>query len=63
MVFGGHGRLLPLARQGRPLKTARAAEEGLLEKLDYKIINVSSFYPELMTDYSVGSDVCSTILA
>lgn len=42
---------------------ARAAKEGLLEKLDYNIIDVSTFYPELMTDYCVGSDVYSTVLA
>lgn len=42
---------------------ARAAEEGLLEKLDYNIIDVSTFYPGLYTDTCVGSDVFSTVLA
>ena len=42
---------------------ARAAAEGLLEKLDYDIIDVSDFYPALKTDYCVGSDVFSTVLA
>ena len=42
---------------------ARAAEEGLLEKLDYTIIDVSDFYPQLKTDYCVGGDVFSTVYA
>lgn len=42
---------------------ARAAAEGLLEKLDYTIIDVSDFYPELKTDYCVGGDVFSTVYA
>lgn len=42
---------------------ARAAEEGLLEKLDYSVIDVSDFYPTLYTDYCVGSDVFSTVMA
>ncbi len=42
---------------------ARAAEEGLLEKLDYSVINVSDFYPTLYTDYCVGGDVFSTVYA
>lgn len=42
---------------------ARAAEEGLLEKLDYTIIDVSDFYPTLKTDYCVGGDVFSTVYA
>ncbi len=42
---------------------ARAAAEGLLEKLDYNVIDVSTFYPTLKTDYCVGSDVFSTVLA
>ncbi|MEM7506980.1 MAG: polyamine ABC transporter substrate-binding protein [Pseudomonadota bacterium] len=42
---------------------ARAAAEGLLEKLDYSIIDVSNFYPTLKTDYCVGGDVFSTVFA
>jgi len=42
---------------------ARAAAEGLLEKLDYSVIDVSTFYPGLYTDYCIGSDVFSTVMA
>ena len=42
---------------------ARAAAEGLLEPLDYNIIDVSTFYPTLKTDHCVGSDVFSTVMA
>lgn len=42
---------------------ARAAAEGLLEKLDYSVIDVSGFYPTLKTDHCVGSDVFSTVMA
>ena len=42
---------------------ARAAEEGLLQKLDYNVIDVSNFYPNLYTDYCVGGDVFSTVYA
>jgi len=42
---------------------ARAAAEGLLEKLDYSVIDVSNFYPGLYTDYCVGGDVFSTVYA
>ena len=42
---------------------ARAAEEGLLEPLDYTIIDVSTFYPGLYTPTCVGSDVFSTVMA
>ncbi|MFN3260734.1 MAG: polyamine ABC transporter substrate-binding protein [Pikeienuella sp.] len=42
---------------------ARAAAEGLLEKLDYTIIDISDFYPGLATDYCVGGDVFSTVYA
>ncbi|TNE38999.1 MAG: extracellular solute-binding protein [Alphaproteobacteria bacterium] len=40
---------------------ARAAAEGLLEPLDYKVIDVSTFYPGLYTEYCVGSDVYSVV--
>ncbi len=42
---------------------ARAAEEGLLEPLDYNVIDVSTFYPGLYTPTCVGSDVFSVVLA
>lgn len=42
---------------------ARAAAEGLLEKLDYSVIDVSNFYEGLYTDYCVGGDVFSTVYA
>jgi len=42
---------------------ARAAAEGLLEKLDYSVIDVSTFYPSLYSDYCVGGDVFSTVYA
>jgi putative spermidine/putrescine transport system substrate-binding protein len=42
---------------------ARAGAEGLLEPLDYNVIDVSNFYPGLYTDTCVGSDVFSTVLA
>jgi len=42
---------------------ARAGVEGILEKLDYKVIDVSSFLPGTYQDYCVGGDVFSTVLA
>ena len=42
---------------------ARAGAEGILEKLDYTVIDVSSFVPGLYQDYCVGGDVFSTVLA
>ena len=42
---------------------ARAGAEGILEKLDYKVIDVSTFLPGLYQDYCVGGDVFSTVLA
>ncbi|GGE13016.1 putative spermidine/putrescine transport system substrate-binding protein [Gemmobacter megaterium] len=42
---------------------ARAGAEGLLEKLDYSVIDVSDFYPGLYTDYCLGGDVFSTVYA
>lgn len=42
---------------------ARAAAEGLLEPLDYSVIDVSTFYPALYTDHCVGGDVFSTVYA
>jgi putative spermidine/putrescine transport system substrate-binding protein len=42
---------------------ARAGAEGILEKLDYKTIDVSSFLPDMHQEYCVGGDVFSTVLA
>ena len=42
---------------------ARAGAEGILEKLDYKLIDVSSFLPGTAQEYCVGGDVFSTVLA
>ncbi|MEK6204988.1 MAG: ABC transporter substrate-binding protein [Amylibacter sp.] len=42
---------------------ARAGAEGLLEELDYSIIDVSTFYPTLKTKHCVGGDVFSTVYA
>ena len=42
---------------------ARAGAEGLLEKLDYKVIDASAFLPGTAGEYCVGGDVFSTVLA
>jgi len=42
---------------------SRAGEEGLLEELDYDVIDVSTFYPTLKMKYCVGGDVFSTVYA
>ena len=42
---------------------ARAGVEGLLEPLDYEIIDVSTFYPTLKSEFCVGGDVFSTVYA
>ncbi|SEE70430.1 putative spermidine/putrescine transport system substrate-binding protein [Rhizobiales bacterium GAS188] len=42
---------------------ARAGAEGILEKLDYKTIDVSHFVRGTSQDYCVGGDVFSTVLA
>ncbi len=42
---------------------ARAGAEGILEKLDYKIIDTKDFLPNFASDYCVGGDVFSTVLA
>ncbi len=42
---------------------ARAGAEGILEKLDYKVIDISNFAPGMATDWCVGGDVFSTVLA
>lgn len=42
---------------------ARAGAEGLLEPLDYDVIDVSNFYETLYSEYCVGGDVFSTVYA
>lgn len=42
---------------------ARAAEEGLLQKLGFDIIDVSNFDKSSYTDYCIGGDVFSTVYA
>jgi len=42
---------------------ARAAEEGLLEELDYNIIDVSRFDKTAYTAHCIGGDVFSTVYA
>lgn len=42
---------------------ARAGAEGLLEELDYSVIDVSNFYPHLYSKHCVGGDVFSTVYA
>lgn len=42
---------------------ARAGAEGLLEELDYSVIDVSTFYPTLYSKYCVGGDVFSVVYA
>ncbi len=42
---------------------ARAGAEGLLEPLDYTVIDVSTFYPTLKSEFCVGGDVFSTVYA
>ncbi|MEM7221794.1 MAG: ABC transporter substrate-binding protein [Pseudomonadota bacterium] len=42
---------------------SRAGAEGLLEELDYDLIDVSTFYPTLKMKYCVGGDVFSTVYA
>lgn len=40
----------------------RGAKEGILERIDYTGIDKSRFYPESLTDYSVGFDHFSTVM-
>jgi putative spermidine/putrescine transport system substrate-binding protein len=42
---------------------ARAGEEGLLEPIDYDVVDVSHFLEGTYSDYCVGSDVFSTTYA
>ncbi len=43
--------------------SASAAAKGCLEKIDYSVVDVSSFYPNLYTDYCVGADVFATVMS
>src|SRR5436190_22903203 len=42
---------------------ARAGSEGILEKLDYKVIDASSFIPGFAGEYCLGGVLFSTVLA
>ncbi|MGB3425385.1 MAG: ABC transporter substrate-binding protein [Castellaniella sp.] len=42
---------------------ARAGAEGLLEPLDYQVIDVSHFYPTMKSKFCVGGDVFSNVFA
>ena len=42
---------------------ARAGAEGLLEPLDYGVIDVSHFYPTMKSRFCVGGDVFSNVFA
>jgi putative spermidine/putrescine transport system substrate-binding protein len=42
---------------------ASAAAKGCLEKIDYSVVDVSNFYPNLYSDYCVGSDVFATVMS
>lgn len=42
---------------------ARAGAEGLLEPLDYDVIDVSNFYESTYSEYCVGGDVFSVVAA
>jgi len=41
---------------------ARAGEEGLLEKLDYGVIDTAGFLPGTFQPFFIGSDVFSTVI-
>ncbi|HUH41173.1 MAG TPA: ABC transporter substrate-binding protein [Castellaniella sp.] len=41
----------------------RAGTEGLLEPLDYKVIDISNFYPSMASKYCVGGDVFANVYA
>jgi len=43
--------------------SARAGSEGILEKIDYKMVDVSNFVPGTFGDYYVGGDIFSTVMA
>lgn len=70
---GEYGKLKAMVAAGQPtwdLVTAaeasiiaRGAKEGILERIDYTGIDKSKFYPEALTDYSVGICFFSTAMA
>ena len=43
--------------------SARAGSEGILEKVDYKMVDVSNFVPGTFGEYYVGGDIFSNVLA
>ncbi len=43
--------------------SARGGSEGILEKIDFKTVDVSNFVPGTFSDYYVGGDIFSTVLA
>ena len=43
--------------------SARGGSEGILEKIDFKTVDVSNFVPRTFSDYYVGGDIFSTVLA
>ncbi len=42
---------------------ARAGAEGILEPIDYNVVDVSTFYPGMYNEFCVGSDVYSLVAA
>ena len=42
---------------------AAAAAKGCLEEIDFDVVDVSDFYPNLYTDHCVGSDVFATVMS
>jgi putative spermidine/putrescine transport system substrate-binding protein len=42
---------------------AAAAANGALEKIDFGVVDVSSFLPNTYTDHCIGSDVFATVFA
>lgn len=40
----------------------RGGKQGLLEKLDYKVINKDGVMPELVNDYGIGAEIFSTAI-
>ena len=43
--------------------SARGGSEGILEKVDYKVVDVSNFVPGTFAEYYVGGDIFSTVMA
>jgi putative spermidine/putrescine transport system substrate-binding protein len=70
---GEYGKLKAMVTAGQPIwdlvtaaeasVIARGAKEGILEPIDYTGIDKSKFYPESLTDHSVGFDFFSTAIA